>query len=37
MTSQFFFWNVFPWVVTVLGLLWLGYDRYIRPRHDEDK
>lgn len=37
MTSQFFFWNVFPWIVSALCFGWLAYDRYIKPKRDADK
>lgn len=33
MTSQEFFWYVFPWIVTVAGGAWLVYDHYKNPHH----
>jgi hypothetical protein len=32
MTSQEFFWYVFPWIVTAVGGAWLVYDHYKNPR-----
>jgi hypothetical protein len=33
MSSQEFFWYVFPWIVNVVGGAWLIYDYYKHPEH----
>jgi hypothetical protein len=35
MTSQFFFWNVFPWLVGFVCLGIIAYERYVRPKQDK--
>jgi hypothetical protein len=31
MSSQEFFWYVFPWIVNLVGGAWLTYDYYKHP------
>lgn len=33
MTANDFFWYVLPWIITAVAFGWLGYDRWIRPKH----
>ncbi len=33
MTSQIFFWYVFPWLVSIFGGGWLIYDYFKNPQH----